>query len=348
MIYQSHNITQMYRIIRRLLFVFPPEVAHTLSLRLLSILPNMLFPKPVSMPIECMGLKFIHRVGLAAGFDKNAQYLTALAKLGFAFIEVGTVTPRPQTGNSKPRLFRLEKSQGLINRMGFNNLGVDNLVMNIRSSKYSGILGVNIGKNKDTSLRYAAEDYIYCMRRVYQYADDLTINISSPNTEDLRKLQSQDYLDEFVGKIACEHAKLQAKFVKDVPLAIKISPDEKHDLLKNLAKVAIKYKISAIIATNTSMSRNNVVDDIDEQGGLSGKPISSMALDTLTAIKSVVGDKVDLIGVGGISDLPSAQAKLDNGAKLLQVYTGLIYNGPNFVYDLQRKLGFFDNRSLEF
>ena len=328
----------MYKIISRMLFLLPTEVAHSLSLKLLSYIPSCLFRKPPSMPIECMGVKFSHRVGLAAGFDKDAKYLDALAKLGFAFIEVGTVTPRPQAGNSKPRLFRLVKSEGIINRMGFNNQGVDNLVMNIKNHKYRGVLGVNIGKNKDTPLDNAADDYIYCMRRVYQYADYLTINISSPNTSDLRKLQSQDYLDNFVGDIAREHANLQMKYARRVPLAIKISPDETQSLLENLAKVAIKYNIAAIIATNTSMTRDNLLDDLDEQGGLSGKPIAGIATSTLAEIKNFVGDRVDLIGVGGITDLSSAQVKLDSGAKLLQVYTGLIYNGPNFVYSLQSKL----------
>ena len=326
----------MYRIIRRLLFLLPPEVAHSFSLMLLSLIPGCFFKKPTLMPVECMGIKFAHKVGLAAGFDKDAKYLKGLAKLGFAFIEVGTVTPRPQVGNPKPRLFRLVKSKGIINRMGFNNRGVDNLVMNIKNSKYEGVLGVNIGKNKDTPLDNAADDYIYGMRRLYQYADYITINISSPNTADLRKLQSHDYLDNFVGEIVCEHAKLQVKYAKRVPLAIKISPDESQDLLNNLAQVAIKHNIAAIIATNTSMSRDNLLDNINEQGGLSGKPIAAIATRTLTEIKNVVGDKVDLIGVGGINDLSSAQDKLDSGAKLLQVYTGLIYNGPNFIAELHK------------
>ncbi len=327
----------MYFYLRNLLFLLPAELAHHLSLLFLCFLPKFLFAKPSINKMECMGIKFPHKIGLAAGFDKDAKYLDALAKLGFAFIEVGTITPRPQSGNPKPRLFRLVKSKALINRMGFNNAGVDNLIMNIKKSKFKGILGINIGKNKDTPLADAFADYVYCMRRVYQYADYIAINISSPNTAHLRELQSIEYFDEFIGKIIIEHKRLAMKYKVYVPLAIKVSPDESSQVLSNIANVALKYKIDAIIATNTSNSRFNLNSKYSsEKGGLSGKPILNLSNDTLQQIKNIVGDNISIIGVGGIDDLQSAETKLASGASLLQVYTGLIYNGPKLLRDLSR------------
>ncbi len=325
----------MYIYLRNLLFLFPAETAHALSLRIISWLPNSLFPKPKGEAIECMGIRFPHKIGLAAGFDKNAKYLDAIEKLGFAFIEVGTVTPRPQFGNPKPRIFRLLKSQALINRMGFCNSGVDKLVMNIKRSKYQGVIGVNIGKNKDTPLEYAFTDYIYCLQRVYKYANYIAINISSPNTTDLRKLQEIDYFDEFISKIIQAHQNLVTQHNTYVPIVIKVSPDESSEVLKNIAEVALKYKIDAIIATNTSCARFDIKDkNINENGGLSGKPIFELSNSALLQLKSIVGDKIALIGVGGIDDIQSAKTKLECGASLLQVYTGFIYKGPKLVRDL--------------
>lgn len=321
----------MYKYIRNLLFLLPAEVAHSVSMYLLSCVPRFIFKQPQAEPVECMGINFPHRLGLAAGFDKNASYLKGLAKLGFAFIEVGTVTPRPQSGNPRPRLFRLLDSKALINRMGFNNHGVDKLIMNIQKSRYKGILGVNIGKNKDTPLDYAGADYIYCMRRVYKHADYITINISSPNTQDLRRLQLASYLDNFINSLCLEHNKLYLQYSRYVPLAIKISPDETAETIKNLAQVALKYKLDAIIATNTSSLRENVFAGINEPGGLSGKPILDRANKTLALLHAIVGEKIDLIGVGGVYDKNSANSKLKNGAKLIQVYTGLIYNGSSLL-----------------
>lgn len=325
----------MYIFIRNFLFLLPPEIAHSLSLKILALVPRWLFYKPIKNPIECMGLKFPHKIGLAAGFDKNADHLDTLSKFGFAFIEVGTVTPKPQSGNPKPRLFRLVKSKALINRMGFNNDGVDKLIMNIKKSNYEGILGINIGKNKDTPIEYAHTDYIYCMQRVYQDADYIAINISSPNTADLRKLQRIDYFDEFINKIVFEHKKLAVKYNKHVPLAIKVSPDESLQDITNIANVALRYKIDAIIATNTSASRFNINEKyINESGGLSGKPIYELANNALLHLKKIVGDKIILIGVGGIDDKKDAETKLKNGASLLQIYTGFIYNGPKLLRNL--------------
>lgn len=322
----------MYTCIRNFLFLLPPETAHLLSLKILAWAPNLLFSKLDNHPVECMGIKFPHKVGLAAGFDKNADYLNTLSKFGFAFIEVGTVTPKPQSGNTKPRLFRLTKSKALINRMGFNNDGVDKLIMNIEKSNYQGILGINIGKNKDTPIEYAYTDYVYCMQRVYHYADYIAINISSPNTTDLRKLQQIDYFDEFISKIVFEHKKLAAQYNTYVPLVIKVSPDESLQDITNIANVALKYKIDAIIATNTSSSRFNINEKyVNESGGLSGKPISTLANQTLLHIKNIVGDKITLIGVGGIDNRKDGERKLECGASLLQVYTGFIYNGPKLL-----------------
>lgn len=328
----------MYKLIRKVLFLLPEEIAHHVSLHILGFLPGFLFKQPKSNPVDCMGIKFPHQIGLAAGFDKNGKHLQALAKLGFAFIEVGTVTPRPQPGNPKPRLFRLINSHALINRMGFNNQGVDKLLMNIQKSNYKGILGINIGKNKDTPLHDACSDYIYCMRRVYKHADYITINISSPNTQDLRKLQSKTYLENFVETLCAEHSKLHVEFGSYVPLAIKISPDESEELIENLAHVALKYNIDAIIATNTSNFRDNLITELSEAGGLSGQPILGRANQILAKLNILVGDKIDLIGVGGVFDSESARSKIANGAKLIQVYTGFIYCGPRLVRALEDKI----------
>lgn len=312
------------------------ENAHTLALSTLKYIPSMCFPKPRGKEIQAMGLTFPHVIGLAAGLDKNGDYLDALAKLGFSFIELGTVTPRPQPGNPKPRLFRLTEEQGIINRMGFNNQGVDTLISNVRKANYQGILGINIGKNKDTPLDKAAEDYRYCLRKVYEYASYITLNISSPNTPDLRQLQQGDYFDNLLFHIRDEHIKLSDKFQRSVPLVVKVSPDESDETLKQMTDVILKYGINGIIATNTTCSREMVKNSplADEQGGLSGRPLRSLSTQCLRLLKHYVGDEVTLIGVGGIDCPEAAQEKLDAGATLLQIYSGLIYQGPGLVYYL--------------
>ncbi|KTD73652.1 quinone-dependent dihydroorotate dehydrogenase [Legionella tucsonensis] len=330
----------MYSMLRPLLFSMNPESAHTFSLSALRYVPKICFKKVKPKPTTALGLPFPHVVGLAAGLDKNGEYLDALAKLGFSFIELGTVTPRPQMGNPKPRLFRLPEADAIINRMGFNNQGVDALVDHVKKARYKGILGINIGKNKDTSLEHAADDYIHCLRKVYEYASYITINISSPNTPDLRQLQQKEYFANLLSQIQAEQIKLSDKLQRHVPLVVKISPDEEPETLKQMTEVILSYGIEGIIATNTTCSRNGVshLPYAEETGGLSGKPLWELSTECLRLLKHYVGNDVTLIGVGGIDNCSSAQAKLDAGASLIQVYTGLIYQGPRLVYDLKKGL----------
>lgn len=326
----------MYSLFRPLLFCFTPEVSHYLALNALRFAPSFFFPKPNQNPIQAMGMDFPHSIGLAAGLDKNGEYLDALAKLGFSFIEVGTVTPRPQGGNLKPRLFRLPKAHAIINRMGFNNHGVDALIANIKKSNYHGILGINIGKNKDTPLEKAAEDYIHCLRKVYAHASYVTINISSPNTPHLRDLQSEDYFKKLMNELREEQLELADKQQSYVPLVVKISPDEPDETLKRMADTMVFLGIDGIIATNTTCSREGVshLPYADEQGGLSGRPLALKATHCLSLLREIVGEEVTLIGVGGIDSPEKAQEKLNAGASLIQLYTGLIYKGPGLVADI--------------
>lgn len=326
----------MYSLVRPILFGLEAEQAHHLSLSLLNYVPQLCFKKPVAKEIKAMGLTFPHAVGLAAGLDKNGEYLDGLAKLGFSFIELGTVTPRPQDGNPQPRLFRLPKAEAIINRMGFNNHGVDALVSNVCDSAYKGILGINIGKNKDTSLDNAADDYLYCLRKVYKHASYVTINISSPNTPDLRKLQQGDYFADLLLKLQQEQKTLQDQFQRHVPLVVKLSPDEPDEQLKQMTEAILAHGIEGIIATNTTCSRDlvNNLPHAEEQGGLSGKPLLGQSTHCLCLLKQYTGDAVTLIGVGGIDDCVSAQEKINAGASLVQVYSGLIYKGPGLVHHL--------------
>lgn len=326
----------MYSLIKPLLFRLDPETAHDLTLNLLKYIPKFIFPKLSPCPKELFGLKFPHKIGLAAGLDKNGAYIDDLAKLGFAFIEIGTVTPRAQFGNPKPRLFRISEKEAIINRFGFNNYGVDALVSNVQKAKFAGILGINIGKNKDVALKDALADYAYCMDRVYSYASYITVNISSPNTEDLRLLQAGKYFTNLVANLKEKQNKLSDKHKKYVPVLVKISPDESEENLKNMAQVMLEHKIDGIIATNTTVDKSEVTSFApgNETGGLSGKPLLKKATKTLQIIKDVVGDELPIIGVGGITDADSAIEKLTSGASLLQVYTGLIYKGPKLLAEI--------------
>lgn len=330
----------MYRLLRPLLFKLDPELAHALALSALHHLPDSCFTQPQAQPREVMGISFPHQVGLAAGLDKNGEHLDALAKLRFAFIELGTVTPKPQAGNPKPRLFRLPQVGGIINRMGFNNQGVEALIAHVKKSRYRGVLGINIGKNKDTSLDDAAADYLYCLKRVYEYASYITINISSPNTPDLRQLQQADYFSKLLSTLKEEQQRLSDNYQRHVPLVVKISPDETEETLKQMTEVILQTGVEGIIATNTTCARDMVagVKYADEQGGLSGQPVFNLSTQCLKFLKRYVGNTVTLIGVGGIHDCQSAQAKLDAGASLVQVYSGLIYQGPHLVAQLVRGL----------
>lgn len=320
---------KIYPLIRPILQAFNPEWMHETSLSVLQYLPKCLFPRPTSNPVTALGRVFAHPVGLSAGVDVSGAYLSGLAKLGFSFIEVGTVTPRPQEGNPKPRMFRLPKAGALINRMGFNNPGVDALVRNLEKTKYQGILGINIGKNKETPLEQALSDYIYCMEKVYAYADYITINISSPNTEGLRQLQTGQYFFDLIQGICDKRTELTAHFQTYVPILVKISPDESDEAIQRMAETMLSCGIDGIIATNTTISREKVVGlkHAEEKGGLSGRPLAERSLACLELLKKTVGDKLVLISVGGIDSSTAIQQRLASGANLVQVYTGLVYNG---------------------
>lgn len=335
----------MYALIKPLLFSLPPEIAHHLSLNGLQALAKLqlsplLLSKPSHTPCEVMGLTFPNRVGLAAGLDKNGEYIDGLAALGFGFIEVGTVTPRPQAGNPSPRLFRLPQAQAIINRMGFNNHGVDALINNVKKAKFNGILGINIGKNFDTPLEKAEQDYLVCLEKVYPYADYITVNLSSPNTKGLRELQHGQALAQLLNVLKIRQQQLTDKHDKYVPLVIKIAPDLSDDEIASIAHSLLEYKVDGVIATNTTNSRPDVADlpNGQQQGGLSGAPLYTQSTQVLRTLATQLQGQIPIIGVGGISDSHHAQAKLDAGASLVQVYTGLIYQGPALIQQLTREL----------
>lgn len=331
----------MYQKILPILFRFDEENVHKFILSTLKWIPKCCFVQPSEQPISKMGMNFPHPIGLAAGLDKNGKYIDALSKLGFSFIEVGTVTPRPQSGNPKPRLFRLPSAGAIINRMGFNNDGVASVIQNLKKTKYKGILGINIGKNTNTSLNDAVGDYLYCLRNLYCYASYITINISSPNSPNLRLLQQKDYLDQLLTQLIDEQQRLGDKHNSDVPLVVKLSPDESDETLKNIGELILKKRVSGIIISNTTTHPDRTVKTLkhgNEKGGVSGKPLELRATACLKTIKEVVGDEVTLIGCGGIDDVESATQKLKAGASLLQIYTGLIYKGPKLIRDLSQSV----------
>jgi dihydroorotate dehydrogenase len=282
-----------------------------------------------------MGLQFPNPVGLAAGMDKNGDYIDALGSVGFGFIEVGTVTPRPQPGNPKPRVFRIEKANAMINRLGFNNKGVDHLVRQAQKRKFSGILGINIGKNFDTPNESAADDYLVCLEKVYPYADYITVNISSPNTKGLRDLQGVEQLDGLLGVLNARRRELADEHQKQVPLVVKVAPDLEDEQIPGIANAVIKNQFDGLIATNTTISRDAVkgLRHAGEQGGLSGAPIRQRANHVLAAFRNALPAEVALIGTGGITDGEDAAEKMRLGADLVQFYTGFVYKGPDLVTD---------------
>ena len=287
-------------------------------------------------PVTVAGIRFDNLLGLAAGLDKNAECIDAFGQMGFGFIEVGTVTPRPQMGNDKPRIFRLPQSQAIINRMGFNNKGVDYLVQNVKNASYKGVLGINIGKNKDTPNEQGKDDYIHCMRKVYAHASYITVNISSPNTPGLRDLQFGDALFDLLQSVKNEQLDLQAQYDKYVPVFVKIAPDMDLVAVQQVADTLLKSKMDGVIATNTTLDRSQVQGQrfADEAGGLSGLPVRDKSTQVLAQLRQAVGAKLPIIGVGGISDAASAQEKLAAGANLLQIYTGFIYRGPQLIKEI--------------
>jgi dihydroorotate dehydrogenase len=330
----------MYRIFRSLLWRLDPEKAHQMALTCLHYAPAALFQKPRRKVVHAMGLTFPHAIGLAAGFDTHGMHLDALAKLGFAFIEVGGVTPQAQVGNPKPRVFRLPEAHAIINRMGFCNAGVDALVQRVKASAFDGILGVNIGKNKETPLTRADEDYLYCLRRVYSIASYVTVNISSPNTPELRALQETEYFYHLMNQLREEQLHLADKEGRYVPLVVKISPDESDESLKRMADVLVSLGIDGMIATNTTIERDKVrgLHHGAEPGGLSGRPLAARSTHCLRLLKAVAGDALTLIGSGGVDSPSVAREKIAAGASLLQVYSGLIYEGPKLIQVLSEAL----------
>lgn len=329
----------MYSLIRKALFIADPETAHGLALEGLrlgySVGATHLLCKARSLPVTVMGLQFPNPVGMAAGMDKNGDYIEALGSLGFGFIEVGTVTPRPQPGNPKPRIFRIEEANAMINRLGFNNKGVDHLVRQAKKHRFKGILGINIGKNFDTPNDKAADDYLICLEKVYPYADYITINISSPNTRGLRDLQDTKQLNTLLATLNNRRLELTDEFQTRVPLVIKVAPDLEDDQIAGMAEAVIQNEFDGLIATNTTISRDAVkgMRHAQEQGGLSGAPIKEMANHVLAQFRSHLPPGIALIGTGGITKGEDAAEKLRLGADLVQFYTGFVYRGPDLVDD---------------
>lgn len=280
-----------------------------------------------------MGLQFRNLVGLAAGLDKNGDYIDALGSLGFGFVEVGTVTPRPQPGNPKPRLFRLPQAEAIINRMGFNNKGVDYLIEQVKKRRYEGVLGINIGKNFDTPVEKAVDDYLYCLRKVYPEADYVTVNISSPNTPGLRELQHGELLENLINRLKAEQFVLREEHGRTVPIAFKVAPDLSEEEIQEMAVIFNATKIDALIATNTTSSRDGVEElpQAKEQGGLSGKPVFKSTTEIMNAFRQQLDSEISIIAVGGISSLENAKEKFSVGADLVQIYSGLIYQGPKLI-----------------
>ena len=327
-----------YSFIRPALFCLEAEQAHHLTLSALKLGQRLglLTAKPQAAETatcSVMGLNFPNKVGLAAGLDKNGDYIDGLAALGFGFIEIGTVTPRPQAGNPKPRLFRLPQHQAIINRMGFNNDGVEALVKNVAASQYKGILGINIGKNASTPIHQATDDYVTCLKAVYNQASYITINISSPNTQNLRTLQTGDALVDLLVALKAQQAALSDQFGRYVPLAVKIAPDLSKTEINVMAKLLIRHKIDGVIATNTTLSRKaiNGHELAAEVGGLSGAPVTELSNQVIKRLAARLDGALPIIGAGGILSGNDAKDKLAAGASLVQVYSGLIYQGPSLI-----------------
>jgi dihydroorotate dehydrogenase len=328
----------LFKLARFFLFLLPAELSHDLGLKGLRLLHNcgllgLLRPAVSAAPVRVFGLDFPNPVGLAAGLDKNADYLDALGALGFGFIEVGTVTPKAQDGNPKPRLFRLARERALINRMGFNNKGVAHMVERLRTRRYRGIVGVNIGKNLTTAVENAVQDYLLCLREVYALADYVVVNLSSPNTPGLRTLQFGEQLEHLLSALKAEQARLAALHKRHVPLLVKIAPDLGPDEISAIAATFRRHALEGVIATNTTLSREGVADSAHagEAGGLSGAPLTTASTTVLAHLCQALGGTIPVIGVGGIMQGSDAAAKLAAGASLVQVYSGFIYAGPDLL-----------------
>jgi dihydroorotate dehydrogenase len=339
----------LYPFFRPLLFALDPETAHDLTLAGLDAaaslgVAQLAKPRLPPSPVEVMGLKFPNRIGLAAGLDKNASHVDGLAALGFGFIECGTVTPRAQPGNPKPRLFRLPEAEALINRLGFNNGGVDAFVANVRRARFGprsgGILGLNIGRNFDTPNERAFFDYVTCLRAVHGYASYVTVNISSPNTKGLRELQGEAELDVLLGGLKAEQTKLAELHGKYTPLVVKIAPDLTAEDIGRIARTLVRHRIDGVVATNTTVDRATVagLQYAGEAGGLSGRPLRDKSTAVIRTLAAALDGALPIIGVGGILSGEDAKEKIAAGAALVQIYTGLIYKGPELVAEIARAL----------
>ncbi|ELY4818745.1 quinone-dependent dihydroorotate dehydrogenase [Cronobacter malonaticus] len=330
-----------YPFVRKALFQLDPERAHELTFQQMrritgTPLEALLRQKVPSKPVTCMGLTFKNPLGLAAGLDKNGECIDALGAMGFGSVEIGTVTPRPQPGNDKPRLFRLVEAEGLINRMGFNNLGVDNLVENVKKAHFDGVLGINIGKNKDTPVEQGKDDYLICMEKVFPYAGYIAINISSPNTPGLRSLQYGEALDDLLAAIKNQQQLLSQKHHKYVPVAVKIAPDLSLEELIQVADSLVRHNIDGVIATNTTLDRSLVqgMKYCDETGGLSGRPLQLKSTEIIRLLSQELQGRLPIIGVGGIDSVIAAREKMAAGASLIQIYSGFIFKGPPLVKEI--------------
>lgn len=328
----------LYPLLRESLFLLPTEVSHELSLHSIACaerlgVSGLMAVRPQPAPVTVLGLTFPHPVGLAAGLDKNGDCIDGLAALGFGFIEIGTVTPRPQPGNPRPRLFRLPQATAIINRMGFNNKGVDYLVERVKAARFRGILGINIGKNFDTPVERAVDDYLICLRKVYAHASYVVVNISSPNTQGLRSLQAGEALRGLLAPLKAAQAELAAEHGRHVPLVVKIAPDLSEEDVVAVADVLLEQRIEGVIATNTTLSRVGVeqLPHGAETGGLSGAPVRALSTLTLQRLAAALKGQIPIIGVGGITDGESAAEKIAAGASLVQIYTGFIYRGPDLI-----------------
>ena len=326
----------MFKKIRPLIFKFSPEVAHSLAIKALksNLIPTNKIEEKSILKIKLFGKNIKNPIGVAAGFDKNAEVYNPLFNLGFGFVEVGTITPEAQYGNPKPRVFRLEEDNALINRLGFNNSGSEEISSRVKIDLPNGLLGINIGPNKDTVNR--VEDYLKCFRKFYNLGDYITINISSPNTENLRDFHNKNELEELLEAIQKEKSKLKS----NIPIAVKISPDIENDKVENIAEILIKYFVDIAIISNTSDANRENLKNINklEKGGLSGKPIEKKSNDLIKIFYKMIGKNIKIIGVGGVDSGKSAMEKLLNGASLVQLYTGMVYNGPNIASKISTEL----------
>lgn len=330
-----------YPFVRKALFQLDPERAHEFTFQQLrrvtgTPLEKLVHQSVPTKPVTCMGLTFKNPLGLAAGLDKNGECIDAFGAMGFGSIEIGTVTPRPQPGNDKPRIFRLVEAEGLINRMGFNNLGVDNLVENVKKAHFDGVLGINIGKNKDTPVEQGKDDYLICMEKVYPYAGYIAINISSPNTPGLRTLQYGEALDDLLSAIKEKQRDLQNRHHKYVPLAVKIAPDLTEEELIQVADSLLRHNIDGVIATNTTLDRSLVqgMKHCEETGGLSGRPLQLKSTEIIRRLSLELKGALPIIGVGGIDSVVAAREKMAAGATLVQIYSGFIFKGPPLIKEI--------------